>query len=167
MLRAVLRNFNTTVRMVDNFLLNTFHLIPHYYGIFPDSIQSQLIQHNTTFRLFHGINRISFIPEVINSFNSVINIFPVNGKFGSQSRFMHFRMGWNSRYTAQIDTFNTKSIRSAEYGTYIMQTANIIQYNYQRQFLRFLKLLCTNTIEFGYFQFSIHAHMLYVNLCNM
>ena len=33
MLRTVLRNFNATVRMVDNFLLNTFHLIPHYYGI--------------------------------------------------------------------------------------------------------------------------------------
>ena len=65
-------------------------------------------------------------------------------------------MGWSSRNAAQIDTFNAKSIRSAEYGTYIMQTADIIQYNYKRQFFRFLKLLCTNAVQFGYLQFSVH-----------
>ena len=46
--------------------------------------------------------------------------------------------------------------KEREYGTYIMQTADIIQYNYKRQFFRFLKLLCTNAVQFGYLQFSVH-----------
>ena len=154
MLGTILVNLDTTIRMINHFLLHPFHFISHYDSVLLRLVQFESIQHNAAFRLFYRINNISFFTEVINSINSVINILPVNSELCAQSRLMHFGVGRSSRYSTQIDTLDTESIRGTKHGTYIMQATNIIQHYYQRQFFCLFKLFGTDTVQLCYFQFS-------------
>ena len=151
--------------MVNNLLLHTFYLISHYDSVFLTFIQFQFIKHDTSFRLFYRIDHITSFSKVINSINSVINILPVDSEFSPQCCLMHFGMWRSCRYTTQINTFNTKSIRSTEHRTYIVQTTNIIQHYHQRQFLSLFKLFGTDTVQLCYFQFAHTSFLLLHSDC--
>ena len=151
--------------MVNNLLLYPFHFVSHNDSVLLGFIQLELIKHDASFRLLYRINDIPFIFEVINSINSVINILPVDSEFSPQCCLMHFGMWRSCRYTTQINTFNTKSIRSTEHRTYIVQTTNIIQHYHQRQFLSLFKLFGTDTVQLCYFQFAHTSFLLLHSDC--
>ena len=153
--------------MVNNLLLYPFHFVSHNDSILLSFIQLEFIKHDASFRLFYRINDIPFVFEVINSINSVINILPVNSELCAQSRLMHFGVGRSSRYSTQIDTLDTESIRRAEYRTYIMQATNIIQHYHQRQFFCLFKLFGTDTVQLCYFQFSHTLFIYYVSVAKV
>ena len=160
---TILRNLYTAIRMVNNLLLYPFHFVSHNDSVLLGFIQLEFIKHDASFRLFYRINDIPFVFEVINSINSVINILPVDSELCTQRSLMHFRVRWGSCYTTQIDTFNTESIRSTEHRTYIVQTTNIVQHYYQRQFFNLFKLFGTDTVQLCYFQFT---HTSFLLLCS-
>ena len=77
-----------------------------------------------------------------------------NANYGEQFKMQQYEI---------IEPTDAESIRSTEHRTYIVQTTNIVQHYYQRQFFNLFKLFGTDTVQFCYFQFT---HTSFLLLCS-
>ena len=141
--------------MVDHFLLDTLHFVAQHHGIAFPLLQPHVFQHDTVFGLLYRKHYVAFPTQVINSFNRVINILPVDREFGSQGRLVHLGMGRSGRNAAQIDALHTESIRRTENRTDVVQAAHVVKYHNQRQFVGLLELFGTDAVQFGNLQFTM------------
>ena len=120
MLGPILRYFNTHITVINDTLLNTFHLVSHDNCILFILVQQQIIKHRATFGLLNRTDSISLLLQFINSLHRIFKILPIDSFFRSQSRLMNLGMRRTSRDTAQVNTLHPKSIRRTKHGSYIV-----------------------------------------------
>ena len=156
MLGAILPDFDTSVRGIDDFLVYPLHLIAQDDGIPAARLRLEIFGRDTALSLLDGIDGIAPLLQFLYRFQRGGKIAPGNALLSPQGRLVHLLARRLCTDATEIDSLHPEGIAGAEHTAHIIDGTYIIQHHNERLLFRLLVFFNGETHHLLRSQFSCH-----------
>ena len=156
MLGAILRNLYAGITGIDHLLLHAFDLVAEDDGILLARFDTEIVEHGAVLALFYGDELVALAAQPRHRVHRVFEIAPGDAVLGAECGLVDFGIGRCGGDATEDDTGDPEGIGGAKHGPHIVETADAVEHDYKRTFLRLAKLLDAHAPHLGDFKFTEH-----------